>query len=160
MGSISSSDISKGSKHSFSFPTALSDVDLTRLSAQRGEEAVKLLKGLTRLLLSPREATKSARRSIGKRLREAMTRNLYLSSEAIDDIVKQVTQAEVPLESLSKWVGASFCLSILLHLHSSYIFLAIGFGVCPQDPGQVYGDLPGLLRGIPPSSSRFQGHPT
>ena len=81
-------------------------MDLSRLAAKRGEESVKLLKTLTKLMVSPREATKSVRQNLGKKLRLKLTKNLYPSSAQIDEMICEETKAEVALPSLSEWVSS------------------------------------------------------
>jgi len=82
------------------------NMDLSRLAAKRGEESVKLLKTLTKLMVSPREATKSVRQNLGKKLRLKLTKNLYPSSAQIDEMICEETKAEVALPSLSEWVSS------------------------------------------------------
>ena len=95
---------------------AFTNLDLSRLAAKRGEESVKLLKTLTKLLVSPREATKSVRQNLGKQLRLKMTKNLYLTSAEIDEIICTETKTEVALPSLSEWVSSFVCFFLILFI--------------------------------------------
>jgi len=77
---------------------------------------VKLLKTLTKLLVSPREATKSVRQNLGKQLRLKMTKNLYLTPAEIDEIICTETKTEVALPSLSEWVSSFVCFFLILFI--------------------------------------------
>ena len=89
----------------FLFVPDFTNMDLSRLAAKRGEESVKLLKTLTKLMVS-REATKPVRQNLGKKLRLKLTKNLYPSSAQIDEMICEETKAEVALPSLSEWVSS------------------------------------------------------
>jgi len=83
-----------------------------------------------------------------------MTKNLYLTSAEIDEIICTETKTEVALPSLSEWVSSFVCFFLILFIFvgllisafaSSFFFLLAGLGTGQENSGQILGLLQGVF---------------
>jgi hypothetical protein len=69
------------------------------------EQNSKLLKELTQLVISPRNASKTALKKVMSDVREILRSNLYPDRDTLDNLICKHTGMKVAPDSLSKWVS-------------------------------------------------------